>query len=115
MTGRLANPTLQRWLPVIVLPPILLLDGLLSADGRPVDLLSVVFAFAAALPLVWRVELGFFVMAPLLVGGIVLVLWDFEPATTVVALPAWALFELARRRGRPQTIIAAVPVPPCAV
>jgi signal transduction histidine kinase len=115
MTGRLANPTLQRWLPVIVLPPILLLDGLLSSDGRPVDALSVVFAFAAAVPLVWRAELPFHLMAPLLVGGIVLVLWDFEPSTTVVALPACALYELARRRGRRQTIIAAVAVVPCVI
>src|SRR3954451_14205986 len=115
MTGVVRSPTLQRWLPVIVLPPILLLDGLLSADGRPVDLLSVVFAYVAALPLVWRAELPFVAMAPLLVGGIVLVLWDFEPATTVVALPACALFELARRRGRRQTIIAAVAVVPCVI
>src|SRR4051794_7260584 len=115
MTGPLRSPIFQRWLPVIVLPPILLLDGLLSADGNAVDLLSVVFAFVAALPLVWRAELPFFAMAPLLVGGIVLVLWDFEPSTTVVALPAWALFELARRRGRRQTIIAAIAVIPCVI
>ena len=113
MTGALRNPTLQRWLPVIVLPPMLLLDGLLSADGDPVDLLSVVLAFVAALPLVLRAQLGFFRMAPLLVGGVVLVLWDFEPGTTVVAIPAWALFELARTYGRRETIIAAVAGAPC--
>src|SRR3954466_5719310 len=112
MTGFLGSPTLHRWLPVIVLPPILLLDGLLSADGPAVDLLSVVFAYVAALPLVWRTELPFVAMAPLLVGGIVLVLWNFEPSTTVVALPAWALFELARTRGRRETIIAVVAVVP---
>src|SRR3954453_21229067 len=110
MTGLLGSPTLRRWLPVIVLPPILLLDGLLSADGDPVGLLSVVFAYVAALPLVLRARLSFFTMAPLRVGGIVLVLWDFEPATTVVALPAWAFFELARNHGRRQTLIAAVAV-----
>src|SRR3954453_5146289 len=115
MTGLLGNPKVQRWMPVIVLPPVLLLDGLLSAHGPPVDLLSVVFAYLAAVPLLWRAELPFAVMAPLLVGGIVLVLWDFEPSTTVVALPACALFELARRRGRRQTIIAAVAVLPCVI
>ena len=52
-------------------------------------------------------------MAPLLVGGVVLVLWDFEPGTTVVAIPAWALFDLARHYGRRETIIAAVAVAPC--
>ena len=52
-------------------------------------------------------------MAPLLVGGVVLVLWDFEPGTTVVAIPAWALFDLARNYGRRETIVAAVAVAPC--
>ncbi len=113
MTGALRNPTLQRWLPVIVLPPILLLDGVLSEKGDPVDLLSVVFAYVAVLPLALRARLGFFAMAPLLVGGVVLVLWDFEPGTTVVAIPAWALFELARNYGRRETIVAAVAVAPC--
>jgi hypothetical protein len=88
VTGALANPTLMRWLPVIVLPPILLLDGLLSKKGDPVDLLSVVFAYLAVLPLALRARLGFFGMALLIVGGVVLVLWDFQPGTTVVAIPA---------------------------
>ena len=35
MTGALRNPTLQRWLPVIVLPPILLLDGRAVRGRRP--------------------------------------------------------------------------------
>ena len=113
MTGRLASPTLQRWLPVIVLPPILLLDGVLSEKGDQVDLLSVLIAYVATLPLVLRPRLGFFGMAPLLVGGVVLVLWDFEPGTTVVAIPAWALFDLARDYGRRQTVIAAVAIVPC--
>jgi signal transduction histidine kinase len=113
VTGLLRNPALQRWLPVIVLPPILLADGLLSEKGDPVDLLSVVFAYLAALPLALRPRLGFFGMAPLLVGGVVLVLWNFEPGTTVVAIPAWALFELARHYGRRETIVAAVAVAPC--
>jgi signal transduction histidine kinase len=113
MAGALRNPTLQRWLPVIVLPPILLLDGLLSKDGPDVDLLSVVCAYAAVLPLVLRDRLGVFAMAPFLVAGVVLVLWNFEPGTTVVVIPAWALFELARQKGRRETIIAAVVVAPC--
>ncbi|HEV3378577.1 MAG TPA: sensor histidine kinase [Thermoleophilaceae bacterium] len=113
MTGALRNPTLQRWLPVIVLPPVLLADGLLSEKGDPVDLLSVVFTYIAVLPLALWPRLGFFRMAPLLVGGVVLVLWDYEPGTTVVAIPAWALFQLARDYGRRETIIAAVAVAPC--
>ncbi len=113
MTGVLANPRLRRWLPVIVLPPVLLLDGLLSGKGGDVDLLSVVFAYVAALPLVLRERLGFLGLAPLMVGGVVLVLWDFEPGTTVVTIPAWALFDLARERGRRETIVAAIAVAPC--
>ena len=113
VTALRGNRTLQRWLPVIVLPPILLADGLLSGQGNAVDLLSVVFAYVAVLPLVLLSRLGFFGMAPLLVGGIVLVLWDFEPGNTVVAIPAWALFELARHYGRRKTIVAAVAVAPC--
>lgn len=113
MTGALANPALQRWLPVIVLPPILLLDGILSKNGHDVDLLSVVIAVVATLPLALRERIGFLAMAPLLVGGVILVLWDFEPGTTVVAIPAWALFDLARHYGRRQTIIGAVLVVPC--
>jgi signal transduction histidine kinase len=112
VTGLLRNPTLLRWLPVIVLPPILLLDGVLSEKGDPVDLLSVVVAYVAVLPLVLRDRLGFFGILPLLLGGIFLVLWNFEPGTTVVAIPAWALYELARRYGRRQTLVAAVAVVP---
>src|ERR671914_1801159 len=113
MAGLLRNQTLLRWLPVIVLPPVLLLDGLLSEKGDPVDLLSVVFAYVAVLPLALRARLGFFGMAPLLVRGVVLLLWDFEPGTTVVAIPAWALFDLAREYGRRQAILAAILVAPC--
>jgi signal transduction histidine kinase len=112
VTGAVSNPRLLRWLPVIVLPPILLLDGALSGKGGPVDLLSVVVAYVAVLPLALQDRLGFFGMLPLLLGGIFLVLWDFEPGTTVVAIPAWALFELARNYGRRQTIVAAVAVVP---
>jgi signal transduction histidine kinase len=115
VTGPLSNPTLLRWLPVIVLPPILLLDGILSEKGDAVDLLSVVFAYVAVLPLVLRERLRFFALAPLLVGGIVLVLWDFEPGTTVVAIAAWALFDLARIHGRRETVIAAVAVVPAVI
>jgi signal transduction histidine kinase len=103
----------SRWLPVFVLPPILLLDGVLSDHGDPVDLLSVVIAIAATLPLALRDKLGFLGMAPLLVGGVVACLWSFEPGMTVVAIPAWALFDIARQLGRRQTMIGAVAVIPC--
>ena len=112
VTARLANPRLQRWLPVIVVPPILLLDGLLSEGHGDVELTSVLAAYVAVLPLALRERLGFFAMAPLLVGGVVLVLGDFEPETTVVLLPAWALFDLARERGRREAVVAAITLVP---
>src|SRR3712207_6664519 len=115
MTGTLRNPTLQRWLPVVVLPPILLLDGLFLEHSGGVEPTSVLTAIAATLPLALRDRFGFFAMAPLLVGGVVLVLWDFEPGTTVVAIPAWALFDLAREYGRREAVVAAVAVVPCVV
>src|SRR3712207_5300216 len=113
VTGVLGNPTWLRLMPVVVLPPVLLLDGLLSESGGDVDALSGVFAYLAVLPLTIRERLGFFGMAPLLVGGVVLALWDFEPGTTVVAVPAWALFDLARDKGRREAVIAAAAVGPC--
>jgi signal transduction histidine kinase len=113
VTGVLRSETFQRWLPVIVLPPILLLDGALASGGNQIDLLSVVLAYVAVLPLLFREQLGFFWMAPFLVGGVVLVLADFEPGTTVVAIPAWALFELVRQGGRRDAILASILVVPC--
>jgi signal transduction histidine kinase len=116
MPGLLANPTFQRWLPVVVVPPILLLDGLLSTKpGSDPGLLGVLCAYVAVLPLVLRERLGFLAMAPLLVAGVVLLLWAFEPGTTVVVLPAWVLFDMARERGRRQTLVAAVAIVPCVV
>jgi len=100
-------------LPVIVLPPILLLDGALSREGGEIDALSVLLTYVAVLPLVWRAQLGFFALSPLLVGAVILLLWRYDPATTVVVIPAWALFELSRVNGRRETAIAAVALAPC--
>jgi signal transduction histidine kinase len=52
-------------------------------------------------------------MAPLLVGGVVLALANFEPGTTVVAIPAWALFDLVRSTGRREAILCSIIVVPC--
>ena len=62
----------QRWLPLIVLPPILLLDGVLANEK---DVYSPPLSVAPHRT--WRVcrwpslrtRLGFFTMAPLLVLG----------------------------------------------
>ncbi len=108
----LGDPRWQRWLPLIVLPPILLLDGVL-ANEKDVTALSVVLTYLAVLPLALRTRLGFFTMAPLLVGGVILLLGNYDPAMTVVALPAWGLFDMAQTYGRRQSLFAAVALAPC--
>lgn len=107
------NPTLQRWLPILVLPPILLVDGLLAdKPGQDVDALSVVVTYLAVLPLLWRARLSFFVMGPLLAAGVAGIMLFYIPGNAVVAIPAWALLELARQHGKRQAIIAALALPP---
>jgi signal transduction histidine kinase len=109
----LAHPRVQQWLPVIVLPPVLLLDGALSADKGGVDLLDALLTYLAVLPLAFRRRFGFFGLAPFMVGAVILMLWAYEPGTTVVGIPMWALFEVARKHGRRETILAAVALPVC--
>ncbi|MBE2320438.1 sensor histidine kinase [Solirubrobacter sp. CPCC 204708] len=107
------NPTLHRWLPVLVLPPILLVDGLLTEKPeQDIDAFSVVVTYLAVLPLVWRRQLGFRFMGPLLALGVAAVMFQYIPANTVVALPAWGLLDLARFNGKRQTVIAALALPP---
>ncbi|MDA0179610.1 histidine kinase [Solirubrobacter phytolaccae] len=107
------HPTLKRWLPVIVLPPVLLVDGLLmEKPGQHVDALGVVVTYLAVLPLVWRAQLNFLIMGPLLAAGVAGIMFLYIPGNTVVAIPAWALYELASQHGRRQTIIAAALLPP---
>ncbi len=107
------NPTLHRWLPVLILPPILLADGVLSdKPAQDIDVYGVVVTYLAVLPLVWRQRLGFAVMGPLLAASVVAVLTQYIPGNTMVAIPAWGLLDLARHHGRRQTVIAALTLPP---
>ena len=69
--ARLASsPAARAWLPVAILPPILLADSLISAEGPDVTALGVLAAFAGCLPLVLRSRLGFPALAPLLVPSL---------------------------------------------
>jgi signal transduction histidine kinase len=118
MTGvvaRLARmPRFWAWLPVVVLPPVLVLDAALSPDhDKSVTVLSVLAAVVACLPLVVRRRLRFVVLAPVLTAGIVLVLWQLEPGDTVVLIPAVALAELATRTDRRHLLGIAAGVAPC--
>jgi signal transduction histidine kinase len=110
------TPRFWAWLPVVVLPPVLVLDAALSTDhGKDVTVVSVLTTVVACLPLVVRDRLRFVVLAPLITAGIVLVLWGLEPGDTVVLIPAVALAELAARTDRRHLVGIALGVIPCVV
>jgi signal transduction histidine kinase len=100
---------------VAVLPPVLVADSLISADGPGVTAFGVLAAVVGCLPLVLRSRLGFVALAPLLVAGIILILWQLAPGDTVVLIPMVALFELATRSGRRRNMWVALEVVPCVV
>jgi signal transduction histidine kinase len=108
-----SSPLLIDWLPVLVLPPVLVLDAALSVEGKPIDALNVLVAFVGCLPLVLRRRLSFPKLAPLLVGGVVLVLWLLHPQNTVVLIPMVALFELALNGDRRRSLWMSLAVIPC--
>lgn len=108
-----SSPFLIDWLPVLVLPPVLVLDAAISVRGKPIDVLNVLVAFVGCLPLVLRRRLSFPRMAPLLVGGVVLVLWLLHPENTVVLIPMVALFELALNGDRRRSLWMSLAVIPC--
>jgi signal transduction histidine kinase len=118
MTGvvaRLARePRFWAWLPVLVLPPVLVLDAALSDNpDKPVTAVGVLTAVVACLPLVVRRRLPFVALSVLITAGIVLVLWRLEPGNTVVLIPAVALAELATRTERRRLVRIAIGVTPC--
>jgi signal transduction histidine kinase len=118
MTGvvaRLARePRFWAWLPVLVLPPVLVLDAALSDHpDKPVTAVGVLAAVVACLPLVIRRRLPFPVLCVVITASIVLVLWLLEPGDTVVLIAAVALAELAARTERRRLVGMAVAVTPC--
>ena len=117
VVARLARtPRFWAWLPVVVLPPVLILDAALSRHhGKPITVIAVLSAVVACLPLVARRQLPFAILAPLITAGIVLVLWRLEPGDTVVLIPAVALAELATRTDRRHLLRIALGVTPCVV
>lgn len=114
VVGRLArNPVVVAWLPVVVLPPVLVLDGALASGGPAVTVFGLLAAIIGCLPLVLRRRLPFVALALPLTAGIVLVLWQLEPGTTVVLIPMVALVEIAQRGTRRRTLWTACAVMPC--
>jgi signal transduction histidine kinase len=86
----LRSATFRAWLPVLVLPPILLGDAAIVGE-KPVTWAGVV---------VVRSRLSFVWMGPLITGGIILLLTQIEPENTLVLIPAVALVELGMRSSR---------------
>ena len=101
------------WLPVLLVPPVLVVDAAISAQGKPIGALNLLCTVVACLPLALRRHLSFPVLAPLLVLGVVLVLWQLHPANTVVLIPMIALFELALSGDRRRSLWMSLALVPC--
>jgi signal transduction histidine kinase len=101
------------WLPVLVVPPVLVIDAALSVQGKPIGVIGVLCAFVACLPLALRRRVSFPVLAPLLVLGVVLILWQLHPANTVVVIPMVALFQLALSGDRRRSLWMSLALVPC--
>jgi signal transduction histidine kinase len=108
-----SSPVVIDWLPVLVVPVVLIVDASLSSDGKPITVISVACAFIACVPLALRRRVSFAVMFPLIVGGVILALWSLHPGTTVVLIPMVALFELARGGDRRRSLWMSIAVAPC--
>ena len=101
------------WLPVAVVPPILIVDAAVSQSGKPITVVSVLAAFVGCLPLaVWR-RVPFVAIFPLVTAGIILILWQLHPPNTVVIIPMIALFELALSGDRRRSLAMGVATVPC--
>jgi signal transduction histidine kinase len=109
------SPVVLDWLPVLVVPIVLVIDAALSSQGKPIGVVNVLCAFVGSLPLALRRHLSFPVLSPLIVGGVILVLWQLHPANTVVVIPMIALFELALNGDRRRSLWMSVAILPCVV
>lgn len=113
MSSRRAPPSwVIDWAPVVLLPPVFVLDVLISGNGRPLTPLGVACGVIVCLPLAVRRRLSLAPLVVLIVAGVVLAMWQLHPGNTVVLLPMIAVFELARRYDRRRALwIAAICVP----
>jgi signal transduction histidine kinase len=109
------SPVVLDWLPVLLVPIVLIIDAALSAQGKPIGVVNVVCAFVASTPLAHRRHVTFPVLGPLIVGGVILVLWQLHPANTVVVIPMIAMFELALNGDRRRSLWMSVALIPCVV
>ena len=110
-----SSPVVLDWLPVVLVPIVLIIDAALSAQGKPIGVVNVLCAFVACLPLALRRHVTFPVLSPLIVAGVILVLWQLHPANTVVVIPMIALFELALHGDRRRSLTMSLAIVPCVV
>ncbi len=110
-----SSEVLLDWLPVLVVAPILIIDAAISAVGKPLTVVSVLSAFVACLPLGLRRHVSFPLLSPLVVAGVLLVLWQLHPANTVVIIPMVVLFQLALSGDRRRSLWMGLAIVPCVV
>jgi signal transduction histidine kinase len=103
------------WIPVLLVPPVLIVDAAVSSYGKPIGVISVLSAFVASLPLVLRRHVSFQVLALPLVAGVILVLFFLHPGDTVVLIPMVALFQLALSGDRRRNLSMGLAVVPCVI
>ncbi len=111
----LSQAALVDWLPVVLVPPVLIVDAALSPSGKPVTGLAVLAAFVGCVPLALRRRMPFVLQFPFLTAGIILVLWQLHPADTVVLIPMVALFELAHSGDRRRSVWLGLGTIPCVI
>jgi signal transduction histidine kinase len=109
------SPVVHDWLPVLLVGIVLIIDAALSSLGKPIGVVNVLCAFVACAPLAIRRHVSFPVLAPLIVGGVILALWQLHPANTVVVIPMIAMFELALNGDRRRSLWMSLALIPCVV
>jgi signal transduction histidine kinase len=110
-----SSEVLLDWLPVLLVAPVLIIDAAISAVGKPLTAVSVLSAFVACLPLGLRRHVSFPLLSPLIVAGVLLVLWQLHPANTVVIIPMVVLFHLALSGDRRRSLWMGLAIVPCVV
>jgi len=113
---RLAESELVNdWWPVVVLPPIMVLNAAVSSDPaiKPITVVSVLATVVACLPLVLRRHVSFTVLVLPVTAGVALEVWQLNPSSTLALIPMVALLECALRADRRWSLIMAAAVVPC--
>jgi signal transduction histidine kinase len=103
------------WWPVVVLPPIMVLNAAISSDPaiKPITVVSVLATVVACLPLVLRRHYSFQVMVLPVTAGVALVVWQLNPSSTVALIPMVALLECTLRVDRRRSLLIAAAIVPC--